>query len=265
MKTQPSDLPMDPSFHCSSVPTFQHSGAPAFRVLPLLSGEIEGVATEAIDIAARGSFVMEPVADEQSALLVIEGGGVIRHNAQVFVFEALSVFMPTVGRAVVEAAHNNVALLRIRMRRTPADLEILRQRPSALPYFVRYEDCAPYTEAIKSARTVSRTLVAEDVAPRFSMGSVETAGPDEVGAHEHPMLEQLFWGLPGNRCRVMADGREILFGERTLLRIPSGSRHGVRVDAGNRLRYIWMDFFMRQEDMSYLAEAHHRVDVSVRN
>jgi hypothetical protein len=124
------------------------------------------------------------------------------------------------------------------------------------PFFVRYSECEAYAEAIKSSRTVSRTIVPADRVPRFCMGSVEAVGPDEVGAHAHPMLEQLFFGLPGNSCAVTADEAVETLEARALLHVPLGSRHGVRVGGGHRMHYIWMDFFRRDEDMAYLQEQH---------
>jgi mannose-6-phosphate isomerase-like protein (cupin superfamily) len=127
------------------------------------------------------------------------------------------------------------------------------------PYFRRYSHCEPYVEAIKSPKTVSRTIVPAHTLPRFCMGSVETVGPDTVGAHTHPMLEQLFFGLPGNACVVTADGTDAAFGDGMLLHIPLGSWHGVRVEEGRRLHYVWMDFFRKEEDLTYIQEQHQPI------
>ena len=88
------------------------------------------------------------------------------------------------------------------------------------------------------------------------MGSVETEGPDIVDRHEHPMLEQLFFGLKGNECLVAADDLSLEFTEDMLLHIPLGSSHGVEVSKEKKLHYLWLDFFMNQDDMSYISEAH---------
>ena len=99
-------------------------------------------------------------------------------------------------------------------------------------------------------------ILPENIVPRLCIGSVETSGPDEVGAHTHPMLEQLFYGLKMNNCIVRADGIEAAFKENTLLHIPLGSRHGVVVEEGKILNYIWMDLFRSQEDMGYIRDNH---------
>ena len=112
----------------------------------------------------------------------------------------------------------------------------------------------------KSEKTISRMLVPEDIVPRLSIGSVQTTGPDMIAAHRHPMLEQLFYGIQGNSCHVIADDYETDFGERTLLHIPLGSTHSVRVDKGQQLHYIWMDFFKHQKDLAYITDSHIIID-----
>jgi hypothetical protein len=70
------------------------------------------------------------------------------------------------------------------------------------------------------------------------------------------MLEQLFMGLRPNHCFVHADGDECLFTEDMLLHVPLGSSHGVRVDEGHDLHYVWIDLFRSAADMAYISEAH---------
>jgi quercetin dioxygenase-like cupin family protein len=105
----------------------------------------------------------------------------------------------------------------------------------------KFAECPTYGEAIKSAKTTSRTLLPKDVVPRMSIGTVETIGPDKVAPHAHPMLEQFFLGLEGNDIVVHADGAQTALGANTLLHIPLGSSHGAEVAEGKKLHYVWMD------------------------
>jgi quercetin dioxygenase-like cupin family protein len=89
------------------------------------------------------------------------------------------------------------------------------------------------------------------------MGSVETKGPDSVGEHSHPMLDQLFLGLEGCKCTCYADGEEVGLTENMLLHIPLGSRHSVSVEDGDTLSYIWLDFFLTLNGEKYMNEQHH--------
>lgn len=121
-------------------------------------------------------------------------------------------------------------------------------------------ECPIYTEDIKSSKTVSRMILAEEMVPRFCMGSVETEGPDEVAEHDHPMLEQLFLGLKDCNCICIADGEEFLLTENTLVHIPLGSHHSVKVREGDKLAYIWLDFFLSLEGQKYMSEQHKMDD-----
>ena len=119
-------------------------------------------------------------------------------------------------------------------------------------YFARFADCEPYTEKIKSPNTVSRTVLPADIVPRVSLGTVETLGPDEVGAHSHPMLDQLFLGLSDNDVIVHADNASTRFKQYSLLHIPIGSSHWVTVAENKKMYYMWMDFFMDKEGREWL-------------
>ena len=130
----------------------------------------------------------------------------------------------------------------------------------ALPYALPYAAAPTYSEAFKSASTVSRTLVPRGAVPRFAAGSVQAAGPDAVGEHAHPMLEQLFLGLPGCAATVTADGAEARLGAWTLLHVPLGSTHGVRAGAGEAMHYVWLDLFRDLEGERWLEGHVERVE-----
>ncbi len=123
-------------------------------------------------------------------------------------------------------------------------------------YHQALSDCPTYKEEIKSDKTLNRMILPEGKVPRFCMGSVETLGPDEVAEHDHPMLDQLFFGLPSCQCNCHAGGDTTSLTENELLHIPLGSMHAVSVEEGNKLAYIWMDFFLTLEGEKYMDEQH---------
>jgi hypothetical protein len=190
------------------------------------------------------------------AYLITHGRGIIKQGIKQFEVNGLNLFVPSrLEEASVMARSGPFGMLEIEIKLTDAEYQLLKQQ-SKLPYFVDYTQCMQYKEAIKSEKTISRMILPENIIPRFCMGSVETSGTDQIGAHSHPMLEQLFYGLKMNNCIVTDDGIEATFKENTLLHIPLGSRHGAVVKEGNILNYIWMDLFRYQEDMSYIKENH---------
>lgn len=127
---------------------------------------------------------------------------------------------------------------------------------NALPYFLDYSDAETYKEDCKSEKTTSRFLLKQRILPNIAIGSVETTGPDEVGAHEHPYVEQLFYSFSENSCRLVINGEEICYPANTLYHIPLGSIHGVKAYEGDKIHYVWIDYILDKNGLDYMDEAH---------
>ena len=223
----------------------------------LMKNEIDGVTLQYVTLNRGEYFENQSVDEKITVLLFLAGHGNIGQGDMEMEVSDLSVLIPKPDLPFrISSVDQKLEFMEISLRLNPADKSYLNRHANTYPYFVRYADCKPYKEDIKSEKTGSRMLIPDGIVPRISIGSVQTSGPDIVGAHKHPMLEQLFYGLPGNCCIVHADGHEREFCENTLLHIPLGSMHGVRVEEGRHLHYIWMDFFRNQEDMSYITDSH---------
>jgi hypothetical protein len=223
----------------------------------VLKGEISGVSTFYLEVPKGMSYAYNPVKNSISVFLVTHGSGIISQGSRLFDASNVNLFVPSVlETASIKAGTGLLGVLEIRIMLNDDEFKSVSQETGKLPYYVDYTKCVEYKEAIKSPKTTSRTIIPENIIPRFCLGSVETTGPDEVGAHTHPMLEQLFFGLPDNDCKVKADEAVTEFRENTLLHIPLGSSHGVKVEEGKHLYYIWMDLFRSQKDMSYIKENH---------
>ncbi|MBL7696938.1 MAG: right-handed parallel beta-helix repeat-containing protein [Chitinophagaceae bacterium] len=224
---------------------------------PVLQGEIEDVGTNYIELSRNSEFKYKPRQNAVSVFLLTHGSGVVYQGVRKFDATGVNLFVPSVSEeASIAADSNNLGMLEIVVSLREDEMQLFKQQQDALPYFVDYTKSRQYREAIKSEKTISRMILPEGIVPRFCMGSVETTGPDEIGAHTHPMLEQLFFGLANNDCVVTADGIKAGFRENMLLHIPLGSRHGVKVHDGKRLNYIWMDHFRNSEDMIYIKANH---------
>jgi mannose-6-phosphate isomerase-like protein (cupin superfamily) len=227
----------------------------------LLPGEIKGVETfyvEFINGVGHG-YIPE---DKKLRLLLFLGGvgSIVQENLSIEVNEPC-IFVSGLGSEFsVSGGKKNLLALEIVMSLTAQDTLELNGREGHFPYHAAYSKCKKYDESIKSKKTISRMILPEDIVPRVCIGSVETTGPDQVAAHTHPMLEQLFLGLPGNDVRVMADSYETSFSENDLLHIPLGSNHGVKVEDGKKLHYIWVDLFTHKSEMDYMKENHIILD-----
>lgn len=223
----------------------------------LLVGEIAGVDVTHTALSGPISHTVKPMADRDTVLLFIQGSGTLRVEGEDHSIDSETIAVPfsTSPLEIEVAEGDTLHLLSIQKQLSPQDRKELSEfsaRKNARIYVKRFEDCQPYTEAIKSPKTVSRTVLPKDHVPRVAMGTVETTGPDEVGAHEHPMLDQLFLGLAKNQCLVQADDAQVAFPAFSILHIPLGSRHGVQVEEGHRMYYMWMDFFLTTEGQEWL-------------
>jgi mannose-6-phosphate isomerase-like protein (cupin superfamily) len=190
--------------------------------------------------------------------LVLEGTGTLAARGERFPLEAETIARLPVGWGCeIRVPHGeSLHFVLIRKRLEPPDRAELETHAAnnSGAYVRRFRDCPRYGESIKSERTVSRTLLPENVVPRMAAGSVEAVGPDEVGAHRHPMLDQLWLGLRGHDVTVHADGASVRMRENELLHIPLGSTHGASVGAGNRMHYVWLDFFESVEAQQWLRQ-----------
>lgn len=226
----------------------------------LLPGEINGVETFYLELFSGVSHRYIPEEKKLRILLFLGGSGnLVQEDLNMEVNEPCLFVSALPGELLVTGGKETLQALEIVISLTSQDMLDLG-RGEGLPYYVAYSKCKKYNESIKSAKTISRMILPEGIVPRLCVGSVETTGPDQVAAHTHPMLEQLFLGLAGNDVRVMADSYETSFRENDLLHIPLGSNHGVKVEEGKKLHYIWVDLFTHGNKMDYMKDNHILLD-----
>lgn len=232
-----------------------------FMKKEILPGEIKGVKIEVITLGGNHCIKEVASADRYDVLYLMDGKVTIdvsgeKYNMATNCIARLPFNMPYVISAKKKTrAH----FLRLRKSMDKNDLEVISENSvEHSKIFIRtFEDCPVYTEEIKSSKSLNRMLLPEGKVPRFCMGSVETDGPDEVAEHEHPMLDQLFLGLKDCRCTCRADGKSKLLTENMMLHVPLGSKHAVYVTGGEKLAYIWFDFFLTLDGQEYMHTQHH--------
>ena len=223
----------------------------------LLPGEITDTDVSHTILAGPNSQ-SESLSKKHDIIFVfLKGRGSLRAGDRVYFIEPESIAFPaSLDSITIQTAKGDTLhYVKIQKKLSQQDLEDIKSFPVRNRndvYFARFNDCMAYTEKIKSPNTVSRTILSKDYIPRVAMGTVETLGPDAVGAHKHPMLDQLFLGLAGNDAVVHADDKAVHFPEFTLLHIPIGSNHWTTVEKGKRMYYEWMDFFLTKEGEDWL-------------
>jgi hypothetical protein len=224
----------------------------------VLAGEIAGLEVLHVAIPAGRSFRISSAKGKGRVVIVLSGTGSLESGPWRQDLREVALAVPRRSQWLQLSAQTSVHIIELLVTFSEADEDEkdFRRFSAAYPFFLPYSQCTTYSEKIKSPKTVNRTLLPENTFPRLCIGSVETTGPDRVGEHRHPMLEQLFLGLAENHCVVKADEEETPFAPYELIHIPLGSNHGVRVDEGNKLHYIWIDLFRTREDVSWIAQQH---------
>lgn len=223
----------------------------------VLTGEIEGMRT--LFRSVRPGETIQTAASEREGrvYVFVSGRGSLDCGGVSHAIGEIAFYAPCHNAPFcVRASGAPLSFLELIVELSDTDLAELADNSAAFPIFLSYSECKTYRERIKSDKTVSRTLLAEFTFPRLCIGSVETTGDDRVAAHQHPMLEQLFYGLPDNDCTVKADEAELTFGEGHLLHIPLGSSHGVEVREPKKLHYIWIDLFRDRLGMDWIVQEH---------
>ena len=228
----------------------------------LLPDEIAGVEAEHLALTGPLTHAESLSEDEDTVFLFIKGRGSLSTDKETLSIVPETIALPIALTSItIEVAEGDTLhCLCIRKQLSDQDrkdMEDFAPRNAQDIYFTKFRDCQAYTEKIKSPKTVSRTVLPKDHVPRLAMGTVETSGPDRVGAHEHPMLDQLFLGLSDNDIIVHADDAEVRFGAYSLLHIPLGSSHWVEAEEGRRMYYMWMDFFLTKEGQEWLKTHQH--------
>lgn len=223
------------------------------------------LAGEIVDLNIEHKAYLGPIKEtitlvngHATLFLFISGKGTLSMDSIQYSLTPDSIVVPMmdIANAQIEVEEGQeLHFLQFTKKLSPQDLEDLKQFPietKSKLFATRFEDCEPYTEKIKSPNTISRTVLPANIIPRVSLGTVEAIGPDKVGAHKHPMLEQLFLGLKDNDIMVFADDVSTKFKQYSLLHIPLGSNHWVEVAENKKMNYMWMDFFLTKEGEIWL-------------
>ena len=217
---------------------------------------IPGVAFALVSLFGPARWLQPQARAKNFVLLFMDGRGELRSGEHSYAIDGDTIVRAPMGQSmdVTVRAGDTLDFLCIRKEISEADVADMAQHPlnNVEPWVKRFIDCEPYREAIKSPKTINRTLLPAKVIARVALGTVETTGPDVVEEHRHPMLEQVLLGLRGNDIIVRADGVDARLGEFEMLLIPHASMHGARVEEGRKLHYIWMDFFTEKEGESWL-------------
>lgn len=224
------------------------SSVEGYGIFPALTGEIDGVDVYLHRLEAESGFEREKSEDFYSVFFVISGKAVCDGIS----LRERDTFLPDYCKTASFFAVTELSLLEIRVRATKEELSGFKK----LPILLDYESLPKYTEDCKSEKTISRMIFNDGDIPRLTLGSVEVEGPDAVGAHLHPEVDQFFFSLPENRVYLNIDKDKNEFLGTSIVHIPLGSTHGVEVMEGEKLHYLWCDLLIDEKSSEYIRNAH---------
>ncbi|MEP1489013.1 MAG: cupin domain-containing protein [Algibacter sp.] len=223
----------------------------------ILENEIKGIHVDHVSITSVNAILDYQKEGYKTIYLFVKGKGQVTAANTDYEIVPETILLPNAIKNITikTAEKDTLHYLKISSKLTAQDLLDLKEFPAKNTqnvYYAKFTDCKSYTEPIKSPNTVSRTILPNKYIPRIAMGTVQTKGPDRVGFHEHPMLEQLFLGLSKNNSIVYADDAKIDFPQYSVLHIPLGSSHSVSVEKNEVMYYVWMDFFLDKKGEDWL-------------
>jgi len=170
-------------------------------------------------------------------------------------------FVADPNKALEISCSENAHFLEIQWQLNADDQAGLSKHKTIFPLMQIYSECEQYRETYKSQKTISRSIIGHHELPRFCMGTNESYGPDRVGIHEHPLIDQFFYSFSENDVILLIDGKRQPYKGNTLIHFPRVSKHGMEIPEGKKMHYLWMDFIMDPKGVDFLDEVHKMTGV----
>ena len=213
----------------------------------ILKGEIPNVKTTIYSL--KINEIMKNTGEENYSRIFIISKGDATVNDKKLYERGICAFLPE--DEITIKADTDCVILEINVKGDMKEAD-----KEKLPYFLNYNDAETYKEDCKSEKTTSRFLLKHRILPDIAIGSVETTGPDKVGVHEHPLVEQLFYSFEDNDCNLEINDELVPFKKNTLFHIPLASKHGVDIPEGGKAHYVWIDYIFDKKGLEYMDDAH---------
>ena len=183
-----------------------------------------------------------------------EGNGMIRWGTKIFVIDEQSVFIPDFdnNNLVITAGETDLHFIHILGSMNDTDRRQMERCQYVLPRFVRFSESIQYTERFtqeSGAKVKQHSIIAGRHLGRYTMGWVIGKGPDFVGQHVHPSLEQWYFMLQGADFTYDAGERQIEVKEGDVSFTPHGTSHGSTCSEDGFINYLWFELNRAWDEM----------------
>ncbi|HCT90424.1 MAG TPA: hypothetical protein DF613_03425 [Lachnospiraceae bacterium] len=227
----------------------------------LLDGEIPGAEVFHHSLKKGEVLFLGEQPEKLRTLLVIDGAIALKDAEAGSILGEKCTYVAKIGEVVRADCLSDTHILEILWQLDEAELNSLFQGGTQLPMIQEYKKCSQYREEFKTKKSISRAMIDHHALPGFCMGSNESYGPDLVGKHAHPLLDQFFFSFEENDVDLLIDDMVQPYKGNTLIHIPLGSDHGVSISGGKKMHYVWIDFMVGAGAVSYLDDVHKKTGV----
>ncbi len=184
--------------------------------------------------------------DKMQIFAFTAGKGVIRADEKMFFIDEQSVFIPDFDKNKLEftAGEEDLEFIHIIGPMNDTDRRQMKHCQYVLPRFVKFSQVIQYTERFtqeSGAKVKQHSVIAGRHLGRYTMGWVIGEGPDFVGQHTHPTIDQWYFMLQGADFTYDAGDRSIDVKEGDVSYTPHGTPHGSNCKEGGFINYIWFE------------------------
>lgn len=184
--------------------------------------------------------------DRMQIFTFTSGNGMVKAGKKIFVIDEQSVFIPDFDRdrLQITAGDEDMEFIHIVGPMNDTDRRQMNHCQYVLPRFVKFSEAIQYTERFtqeSGAKVKQHSVIAGRHLGRYTMGWVIGKGPDFVGQHTHPSLEQWYFMLQGADFTYDAGDRSIAVKEGDVSFTPHGTSHGSTCAEDGFINYVWFE------------------------
>lgn len=209
--------------------------------------ELKAGASKAFDVYSRD--------DRMQIFAFTEGDGMVKAGNKIRVIDEKCVFIPDFDRepVAVTAGESDLKFIHITGPMNDTDRRQMEHCQYVLPRFVKFSQVIQYTERFtqeSGAKVRQHSVIAGRHLGRYTMGWVIGEGPDFVGQHTHPTLEQWYFMLDGADFTYDAGDSSIGVKAGDVSFTPHGTSHGSTCRENGFIHYIWFELNRAWDDMA---------------
>ncbi|MGN0658988.1 MAG: cupin domain-containing protein [Emergencia sp.] len=230
--------------------------ADGYAETEILAGTCPGIRICKCRLQAGKEKVLEVFGEDDRMQLIFftSRSGIVKSGNRIFAVDDQAVFIPDFDRerVVLTADDEEMQFIRITGPMTEIDHRQMKNCQYVLPRFVRLRESIEYTERFtqeSGSKVVSHSIVAGRHLGRYTMGWNIGAGPDFIGQHTHPTLEQWYFMIDGSDFTYTAGGREIPVREGDVSFTPHGTSHGSQCSEDGFINYVWFELNRAWEEI----------------